>query len=345
MTDTDPLREAPIAWIVLCTDADKIRIWWRDEEPAKAWAARHDRPLIPLYAKPFVAADFLAIPPAAPAPFQRRVQDWMMETFSMEICRDRQERNHRFIEEALELVQACGCTACEAHQLVDYVYGRNQGEINQEVGGVMVTLAALCLANDIDMHQGAEKELARVWTKIDQIRAKQASKPKHSPLPAAPALDIATIIEEAGKIIDPYAWTDPDDMSPTERFVRERQLPGRRDAAISKAKEILAIASAPQPAAPSDFERIFVDACDEIGCAHDNEALLQAIADLKKRRYALQQPAAPDDDWEERGAADELRKAVIEECARISDGFHCGNCGMDGKCGEAIRALSNKERT
>jgi hypothetical protein len=66
MTDTDPLREAPIAWIVLCTDADQIRIWWRDEERAKAWAARHDRPLIPLYAKPFVAADFLALPTAAP---------------------------------------------------------------------------------------------------------------------------------------------------------------------------------------------------------------------------------------------------------------------------------------
>jgi hypothetical protein len=37
-------------------------------------------------------------------------------------------------------------------------------------------------------------------------------------------------------------------------------------------------------ATPSDFERAFADACDEIGCAHDNEALLQAIADLKARK-------------------------------------------------------------
>jgi NTP pyrophosphatase (non-canonical NTP hydrolase) len=117
--------------------------------------------------------------------FQRRVQDWMIATFSMEVCRDTIERNHRFLEEALELVQALGCTASEAHQLVDYVYGRGQGDVNQEVGGVMVTLAALCLANDLDMHQGGETELARVWTKIDQIREKQASKPKHSPLPQA----------------------------------------------------------------------------------------------------------------------------------------------------------------
>jgi hypothetical protein len=30
-----------------------------------------------------------------------------------------------------------------------------------------------------------------------------------------------------------------------------------------------------------DLERAFTDACDEAGCAYDNEALLQAIADLK----------------------------------------------------------------
>lgn len=115
--------------------------------------------------------------------FQQRVQDWMMECFSMEICRDTQERNHRFLEESLELVQATGCTASEAHQLVDYVFGRPAGEPSQEVGGVMVTLSALCTARDIPVEHSGEIELARIWTKIDQIRAKQAAKPKHSPLP------------------------------------------------------------------------------------------------------------------------------------------------------------------
>lgn len=117
--------------------------------------------------------------------FQTRVGAWMQVCFGADISADREERNHRFLEEALELVQACGCTQSEAHQLVDYVYGRDQGDINQEVGGVMVTLAALCLANGFDMHGAGETELARVWTKIDKIRAKQAAKPKHSPLPVA----------------------------------------------------------------------------------------------------------------------------------------------------------------
>ncbi|WP_369952339.1 hypothetical protein [Ralstonia syzygii] len=115
--------------------------------------------------------------------FQARVQPWMMACFGPEIAADAQERNHRFLEEALELVQACGATASEAYQLVDYVYGRPAGDKHQEIGGVMVTLAALCLAQGQDMHAAGETELARIWTKVEQIRAKQAAKPKHSPLP------------------------------------------------------------------------------------------------------------------------------------------------------------------
>ncbi|MCE0912015.1 MULTISPECIES: hypothetical protein [Pseudomonas] len=121
--------------------------------------------------------------PSAAVSFQSRVQPWLMECFGEMIAGDREERNHRFIEEALELVQALGATADEAHQLVDYVFGRAVGEPAQEVGGVMVTLAALCLANGLDMHQLAETELARIWTKVEQIRAKQASKPQFGPLP------------------------------------------------------------------------------------------------------------------------------------------------------------------
>ncbi|MCR9236193.1 MAG: hypothetical protein NXI17_05935 [Alphaproteobacteria bacterium] len=113
--------------------------------------------------------------------FQSRVNPWLHACFGSEIAANRIERNHRFLEEALELVQANGCTPDEAHQLVDYVFGRPIGVISQEVGGVMVTLAALCLASGPDMHEAGETELARVWTKIEAIRAKQAAKPKYSP--------------------------------------------------------------------------------------------------------------------------------------------------------------------
>lgn len=116
-------------------------------------------------------------------PFQQRVDEWLLACFGAAIARDHTERSHRFLEEALETVQATGTTLSEAHQLVDYVYGRPPGELPQEIGGTLVTLVALCAAHGVDMAQCGEAELERVWTKVEAIRAKQAAKPKHSPLP------------------------------------------------------------------------------------------------------------------------------------------------------------------
>jgi hypothetical protein len=115
--------------------------------------------------------------------FQTRVGHWMAVCFGPAISANVTERNHRFLEEALELVQSKGCTASEAHQLVDYVFNRPIGEPFQELGGVMVTLAALANAADLNMDIAAETELLRVRDLIEKIRAKAAAKPKHSPLP------------------------------------------------------------------------------------------------------------------------------------------------------------------
>jgi len=116
--------------------------------------------------------------------FQNRASRWAVECFGPGISSDKTERNHRFLEEALELVQATGCTPSEAHQLVDYVFSRPVGEPNQECGGVMVTLALLSWAFGFDMEMCGEVELERCWTKIEAIREKQRNKPKHSPLPS-----------------------------------------------------------------------------------------------------------------------------------------------------------------
>lgn len=117
--------------------------------------------------------------------FQKRVQDWVLRCFGPDVAGDKVERNHRFLEEALELVQSFGCTADEAHQLVDYVFGRPIGEPVQEAGGVMVTLATLLEVNRIHMFAAGEQELGRINRPeiVEKIRAKQATKPKHGPLP------------------------------------------------------------------------------------------------------------------------------------------------------------------
>lgn len=134
-----------------------------------------------------VTAALLSWQPYEQPSFQERVRPWLIECFGETIAGDREERNHRFLEESLELVQSLGCTQAEAHLLVNYVFGRPVGHPPQEVGGVMVTLAALCLANKLDMHAFAECELERVWGKVEQIRAKQKAKPKFGPLPIAPS--------------------------------------------------------------------------------------------------------------------------------------------------------------
>lgn len=117
--------------------------------------------------------------------FQSRVSPWLDACFGEEIKNDKLERSDRFIEEAIELVQSANYPKERVLALVDYVYGRDIGELPQEVGGVMVTLAAFCLANGVDMHECGETELARVWTKIERIREKQAAKPTGSALPVA----------------------------------------------------------------------------------------------------------------------------------------------------------------
>lgn len=117
--------------------------------------------------------------------FASKTAKWLVDCFGARIARDTAEREHRFLEEALELVQAGSTTAEQAHQIVDYVYGRPVGDREQEVGGVMVTLAALCFGHSINLSDAAVRELRRVQSPevMAKIRQKQATKPAFSPLP------------------------------------------------------------------------------------------------------------------------------------------------------------------
>lgn len=111
------------------------------------------------------------------ASFQARVHPWVIACFGEEVANDRAQRARRFGEEAIELIQAIGGTAEMVRGIVDYVFSREAGEPAQEIGGVMTTLATLSRAIGEDMHACGEAELARVWTKVEEIRAKRAGKP------------------------------------------------------------------------------------------------------------------------------------------------------------------------
>lgn len=124
--------------------------------------------------------------------FQARVKKWVHTCFGDMTATDKHERSHRFLEEALELVQSCGCSQRDAHALVDYVYNRPAGDIEQEAGGVKITFSALCSAHEIDMDEAGENELQRVWVNTNKIRRKQATKPTLSSLPGKEVTDTPT---------------------------------------------------------------------------------------------------------------------------------------------------------
>ena len=115
--------------------------------------------------------------------FQHKAVEWAEECIGPVEKMDISNRSHRFIEEALELVQSAGVTREDVLKLVDYVFARPIGPVAQEVGGTMVGLAILCERLSIDMNQSADDEVKRNWSKIEAIRAKAKGAPEGSPLP------------------------------------------------------------------------------------------------------------------------------------------------------------------
>ncbi len=122
--------------------------------------------------------------------YQERVKPWLHECFGEKVATDKTERADRLLEEVLELLQSGGYDQHRVAQLVNYVWSRPAGAPAQEAGGVMVTMAAYCLAHGLDMHLAGEHELRRInepelLVKIREKQKGKAAKLGFSPLPAA----------------------------------------------------------------------------------------------------------------------------------------------------------------
>jgi len=108
--------------------------------------------------------------------YQEGVDGWMKVCFDEEVRTNVEERGDRLLEEVLELLQSKGYDRTRVSNLTEYVFNRPPGEPYQEVGGVMVTLAAYCTSVGIDMEQAGADELKRIWDKVPEIQAKQLKK-------------------------------------------------------------------------------------------------------------------------------------------------------------------------
>lgn len=109
---------------------------------------------------------------------QHEVAGFVLDTFGDQLALDPVERGARFIEEALELIQATGITREHAHAMVDYVYDRPVGKVADEVGGAGITLMALANVEQLNVLQCVAETLGRAEGRIEKIREKNKAKPR-----------------------------------------------------------------------------------------------------------------------------------------------------------------------
>lgn len=76
--------------------------------------------------------------------------DWGVRCFGAAHMANIPLRALRMIEEAVEAGQALGLNRAQLHLLVEEVYKRPSGDVEQEVGGGFVTMRMLCCALGAD---------------------------------------------------------------------------------------------------------------------------------------------------------------------------------------------------
>ncbi len=124
--------------------------------------------------------------------FQSDVAEWMGQCFLPSLTSNMTERGDRLLEEVLELLQAHGYDSARVPTLINYVFGRPVGEPAQEVGGVMVTLAAYCSVAGLSMQADGQAELDRINQPAVMARIREKQEAKNAlhfdtPLPGAAA--------------------------------------------------------------------------------------------------------------------------------------------------------------
>lgn len=86
---------------------------------------------------------------------------WAVDNFGL-VAKDRVERAMRLIEEAVEVVQVQGLPKERIYSIVDRSYSRPVGELNNEIGGLAMTLEALAESEGIDVEEQSQIEFDRI---------------------------------------------------------------------------------------------------------------------------------------------------------------------------------------
>lgn len=111
---------------------------------------------------------------------QQKIGGWVRRCFGSRTFVSREERCLRVLEEVLELCQVIGVDPCTIARLVEHVYGREVGQVGQEIAGVGITLLALCESFGVSLDCLVEEEYRRINepSVIERCRRKQLEKRK-----------------------------------------------------------------------------------------------------------------------------------------------------------------------
>ena len=103
-------------------------------------------------------------------------EHWCRDTFGDDVTNNKCERSARVGEEAIELMQACGVGRAFAHHLVNYVYDRPAGGVQEELNGVAMTWAVFQAQMTLAPQRALQSVLDACWARQDQILKKSEQK-------------------------------------------------------------------------------------------------------------------------------------------------------------------------
>jgi len=108
---------------------------------------------------------------------QADVFAWAKAAFTAQEATSLPQRGLRLLEEAIEAFQATGGNPGLAHRLVDHVFARPSGELQQELGGVGVCVLALAAAASLSADDAERLEVERVLGKpLEHFQRRNAQK-------------------------------------------------------------------------------------------------------------------------------------------------------------------------
>lgn len=110
------------------------------------------------------------------AAYAKLILEWARNTFGP-VAMNPVERGRRLLEEAAEVAQALGVPAAQALLIVERTNGRPTGDVDKEVGGLLVTVYAVCGLRGKNPQELLSAEVGRVLAKDPwEWRAKHAAK-------------------------------------------------------------------------------------------------------------------------------------------------------------------------